>query len=514
MTDEEPTRPIEDAALESAAELLEDDPSAAAELVWSALEERRDRGWSEPDLRLAATILFEGARWLSPDQATLTTSWSTTAADLFDRAGQPGASVQALLLSSSILRSSRAATEAVAILERAIERADAAGLQPLRGRCLSALGQTRLQAGDVVGALNAHEAAQAVFEAAGLPRAVANAKVGAGDARATASDEAGALDNIESALALFEELGDLQGQRRALERLGAIHRTAGRSEQALELLERALPLMEASWDRQGEAEVHRHLAQLELDLGRFAQAETSLEQALALHALEDDLPAMAEDLAALGRVSLEAGRPARGALRLERALTLDHALEAWDRELQDLLDQSACLARAASPAAAAASLQLAAELATELGVPEADQIGEQARQTAEGHHDSSTEGDRGLERLLASPSRAALFFNDLMIVAEAAEDLDAFLVALQGQARALLDANQPAGAIAALVVAEEAVREVGDEEEGDAEDHLAAIAATLGDRLETTALAELRRQVEPAAEQQRSRAISALTADA
>ncbi len=157
--------------------------------------------------------------------------------------------------------------------------ADAGGL---RARIEADLGLTLLAAGSVAAAAQRCASAAQLAEAAGDPRALAQATnvLGVVAWRQGHLDEA--AENLERSLALARELGEVPAEIAALNNLALVRRETADLEQARELTERALALCRSQGDRHREAALENNLADVHNAAGREDEAMAHLKRAVSI----------------------------------------------------------------------------------------------------------------------------------------------------------------------------------------------------------------------------------------
>jgi tetratricopeptide (TPR) repeat protein len=408
--------------------------------------------------------------------------------------------------------------------ERAAMLASEGGDQAedLAADCFSQLGTIRLYKGDIDGAREAYSAARTHFESIGDRRGLANVLGALGDVETRASHLDGALEHYELSLSILEEIGDKRGQAYALKALGTLHTHREEVDEARDALLGALERFRDAWDRVGEGNTYQALGNLVA--GEPELATTYYREALGSHAIASDLRGMAGDFGYLGRAAMRAGRYGEAAMLHERSLALHLRVGAHQEAIYNLIDQSKAFLRLEGQTAAAlACLKLGADAGETLESLDASDVAEHSKTILEqvaAHDpdvaerlakaldaDASSLKTQGILSLLADPTVAVLFFDDMMMTAEVLEDYDQFIDGLLGQARAMQRVDQFDGASAALELAEQAVENMPQHMRSATTKKIAALRDVLG--LTTTTQAENAAEDDDA-EARRARAVEAL----
>ncbi|WP_188316844.1 AfsR/SARP family transcriptional regulator [Solihabitans fulvus] len=182
-----------------------------------------------------------------------------------------------------------------------------------------------------------------------------------------------ALDDLIRSLAVMRELAHRRGEGHVLNDLGNVYRALGRHDEAFEHVERALAVRRDLGDRWGEATTLTNLGNVLRGQGRFEEAVARHDEALALIREIGDPGAegeMRNDLADTHRAAGDADRALGG---YRAALTL--AEQVKDRYQQARAHEGiGRLLRERDPAQARQHWQLALEILTELGFPQADEV--------------------------------------------------------------------------------------------------------------------------------------------
>jgi tetratricopeptide (TPR) repeat protein len=159
------------------------------------------------------------------------------------------------------------------------------------GAIFSLLGNALLQAGQIEAALEAGQAAIALFQQeVDLPR-LARAHLRMGVAYQQAKQAERALHHLGEGLALMRALGDALGQARILNNLGVVYAEASRLQEALDIWQDALALQGHLDDQVGMAYTWLNLAETQWKLGQIEAARSNLAQVQGI-AEKLDLPSL------------------------------------------------------------------------------------------------------------------------------------------------------------------------------------------------------------------------------
>jgi tetratricopeptide (TPR) repeat protein len=217
-------------------------------------------------------------------------------------------------------------------------------------------------------------------------RALASARrVGDRAAEAQARDSLGvvyarwhrlgeALDHHNRALALARRLRDLAGEARVLSNLGTVYAMQNRMEEAVDHHQRARAVFRKLGDGTGQARALGNLGVVSRRQGRPVEAIVHQRQALALFRHLRERVGEAEMLNALGESLQAAGDFAEA--RTEHATALLVAMDIGNRNEQAAAHRglAAAYRAAGDPHRARQHWRRAAEIYTELGLPEAAEI--------------------------------------------------------------------------------------------------------------------------------------------
>jgi predicted ATPase len=153
-----------------------------------------------------------------------------------------------------------------------------------RARILADRSLSAHRRGDDAEALELAEEAVAVADAAGDPRALAQAHNILGVLAKARGRVGDAREHLERSLALAETVDDAGARIAALNNLALAHGASGEFDRALELLDTALVLCASQGDRHREAALRNNVADLLHSAGRSQEAMKHLKQAVAIFA--------------------------------------------------------------------------------------------------------------------------------------------------------------------------------------------------------------------------------------
>lgn len=518
----------ERSVLERVAQLIDEDPLAAAELARDAVREGRDEGWSVEDRDLVARSYLNAAQQLvfarkpaeeARARRATAVEWLQASADEFIKADDTISAAEMLEQAGELAFSLHDLVVAEESFSRASSLASEAGdeASDLTASCLSRLGTICLHRDDLEGAHSAYSGALAAFESAEDRRGHANALGALGDVETRAGEHEAALELYQRSLAILEEIGDQRGLAHAHKALGTLHTHRENDEEAHAALLRALELFRESWDRVGEGNTFQALGNL--FAGDPDQATYYYREALANHAIASDIRGMAGDFGYLGRAAVRGGRFDQAVTLFERSLALHHRVRARREAIHNLADQSkALLQLEGHTPAALACLRIAVDVGETLDGFDTTDLSERLkiilervaarepsvaeRLAAAVNEDAVALKTKSIVALLEDTALAVAFFDDMLITAEVLEDFDAFLGALFGQARAFEKAGLPEGASAAVAVALQAIEQLPSGKRAAAQMKLDALSAELGVDAHASAPGD--------AETRRSRAVEAV----
>ena len=241
-----------------------------------------------------------------------------------EAAGQAGVeNLEGAALFRGALLAGDDSEQAMAGLERALERFLAAGHRINAGHARSQLGAQAESAGDLELATKHQARALQDFRRGGDRGGESAVHARLAVLEALAGDLHAARDHQRRALELQQSLGLDTMQAFSLANLGELEQRLGRPEQARDLLEQARS--RATGVAPAQAAIHLALARLERSTGRLEAAEWHIQRALGLYQALADPAGQARSLAEGARIALETGHIQRAGTRMDEALALDEA---------------------------------------------------------------------------------------------------------------------------------------------------------------------------------------------
>jgi tetratricopeptide (TPR) repeat protein/transcriptional regulator with XRE-family HTH domain len=344
-------------------------PSLAAATVQMA-----DNGWPGHATRLSV-ILFRylEIRAHHPDAITVYSSACRAARSIGDRAAEASA---LNYLSYVDFRLGRY-QQAVSQLEQSLAAYQEAGDPAGHARTLSNLGFVEFHLGRCQQGVRHLEQALAMYREVDDPIGRGNVLVNLGFADLRQGRYRQAIAHLQQAQALYRRIGDMNGAAHALSNLGEAELRQGRHQQAASHLHEALALCRKVGERRNEADILALLGIADLSQGACQQATSHLNQALALSQQANDMSVQAAALNGLGEVLLATGSTADARSQYDAAL--DVAAQVGEKYEQ--ARAHAGLARAYRATGDTGKSHYHGHQAltryTELGAPEANQIGTQ-----------------------------------------------------------------------------------------------------------------------------------------
>lgn len=136
-----------------------------------------------------------------------------------------------------------------------------------------------------------------------------------------------ARSDYEMALRISREQGDQQGEGSALNNLGWVYVVFGQDKQAQEFYEQALGIFREMGDRLGEASTLNNLGRVYEDLSQREQAQLYYEQALQIFREERDRRGEAWSLNNLGKVFRKLGQYEQAIAYLQQALAIRREID-------------------------------------------------------------------------------------------------------------------------------------------------------------------------------------------
>lgn len=178
--------------------------------------------------------------------------------------------------------------------------------------------------------------------------------------------------HIAQCLPIFETIGDRRGWAYALAPLSDVYREQGAYDQALQLLDRCLLVRRQLGDSRWEAATNRSIGVIYRLQGRLEAATTLLDECLAkFRELGEDRLA-AYTLTGLGEVYGDLGHTEKALKSFAASLRVLCALPDRLWEAKTRLSRGIVLRSAADERAALSEFDLALEIFTDLGAPEAN----------------------------------------------------------------------------------------------------------------------------------------------
>ena len=351
----------------------------------------------QPDRALAA---FEPALRLFRDvnnklgEATVLTSRGVVYLDL----GQPQRALDAYRQALPLFREGR-------------ERRSEAGT-------LENIGNVYVRLGEPHRALAFFEQALTLYQQTKELRGEASALGAIGSAYTHLRQPQSARAFFEQALQRFRDLGDRRGEAITLGNLGNVYRDLGQRQKALDLYRQARELHRRTGEKSGEAATLSGIGGLFLRVGQTKQALESFQQALALRREIGDKGGAATSLAQLALVYLDSRQP-------ERALELQRQALPLHREVRDKQAEAATLGYMA------ASEKMRGRLAA------AERYARQALVLLEQRR--ADLGGLSGAKIGFQESSLPTYYRALDVLLKRNKPADAFAVAQQTKARALLD---------------------------------------------------------------------------
>ena len=220
----------------------------------------------------------------------------------------------------------------IAALEVGLAAAQALGQQRDEGSHLTHLGLAYADLGQVVRAIEFHEAALVIDREIGDRRGEGADLGNLGQAYAALGQVERAIELYEEALAVAREIGDRRMEGNSLGNLGIAYKNLGQVEQAIEQYEAALAVARAIGDRRGEG---AHLGNLGLAYAALGQVERAIEQyeaALVIAREIGDRRGEGNHLGNLGLAYADLGQVERAIEQYEAALVISR--EIGDRRME------------------------------------------------------------------------------------------------------------------------------------------------------------------------------------
>lgn len=226
------------------------------------------------------------------------------ALEQFERAGQPREQASTLYSLTFVRRDDPG--EVLALLERGVQIARAAGARDLEGQILQRWSDEDVLHGDYGAALEKARAAVTALERAGRPPQLARALTGLGRVYRLHGSYDLALATFEQALTIHRTTDDVAGIGQSMNAVAVALRVMGRTVEAVAAAQAATTFLEQRGDRTGTLALACHtLATALEDSGRLDEALGAVGRGLASHPHESDRPLLlstrASLLSSLGR---------------------------------------------------------------------------------------------------------------------------------------------------------------------------------------------------------------------
>jgi DNA-binding SARP family transcriptional activator/tetratricopeptide (TPR) repeat protein len=257
--------------------------------------------------------------------------------------------------------------DAIAIYEHARDAARRSGDRGAEAAAVVNLGEVRWRLGSAGHEADGSGQALGVFREIGdrMGEALAHGNLGLLAWRQGRYVEA--ADHYEQALGIFREIGDRVGEARALDNLGAICWRQGHYEQAASRHQRALAVFREIGDRAGQARALANLGAVCRKQGLLERAFDHLEQSRGLSQETGDRACEAEALSDLGEVCRVQGSHQRATEYYQRAIAMFHEIGHQASEAEALNGLGQALLAMVRPGPARASHARALALAIEAG---------------------------------------------------------------------------------------------------------------------------------------------------
>ncbi len=340
-------------------------------------------------------------------------------------------------------------------------------------------------------------------------------------------------ENAKGSPAEDNETGDSAGGTDARDEAEKLRRQArdlgdvGELEGAEHYLEQALALFREVGDRGEQAEVQRSLGMLALARKDPNAALERFKEAFGLHLAAGDRENIAHDLGYLAHASTASKGHARAVLYVETALALHRSSGNETAILLDLAAQGeAILALVGQLPAGLACLHQAIRYGEKVEFPRLAELRLRYEsimgQLGDNFPDKAAELERafeveaedirmeGVHSLLANPELSVSFFDDQYLVASALDDAGGVFSSLGSQSQCLAEAGHVRGGVAALTLAEEALKDLPPSADKMVREALQDWRASLEDAADEKDLAALRAEVSGDAEEIRREAVSSV----
>lgn len=246
-------------------------------------------------------------------------------------------------------------------------RASAMTTGAARGQALNSLGLTYWRSGRYPEAIENLQHALAEFRACRDRRSEGRAVGNLGILQARLGRYAEALELFRRACAIAEQQGNLVGEGPQRGNLGAIYVRLGRYQEATDCLRRALEISRTVGDRAGECRTLDHLGVLAIRQGRPAEALRLHGQALAISREIGDRSDEVDALSHLGTAHRWLGHRPTSLQQHRRAVALAREIDSQEGEAAALNDRGSSLHAFTLLDQSLQSHQRALDIATGLG---------------------------------------------------------------------------------------------------------------------------------------------------
>jgi len=333
-----------------------------------------ERGWPQYATRLA-TCLY---RYLhAGGYYTEAAALHEHARDAARHTGDRAAEARELTSLATIAMRQGRCQQATGHLQQALdlfrETRDLVG----QARALSILGLIDLEQGRWPQAVGHFAQALTFFQQASDHTGTACALGNIGFAAEQQGRHRQARSYLRQALALSRKTGDRNSEGYALNHLGLVDAHLGRYQQAISRLQRAAALFQEIGSADGQAEALVTLGLVDLAQGRHEQAAGRCQQALTVCQQASDRFGEIRALNSLGEVLLTTGQPSRARTQHAAALALAGQLDSPYQQARAHHGLARAYHAIGDPGHARRHWRKALTIYTDLGAPEADQVGAQ-----------------------------------------------------------------------------------------------------------------------------------------
>jgi tetratricopeptide (TPR) repeat protein len=290
------------------------------------------------------------------------------------RAAEKGAARQAPLMVAEARLHEATARWRLGVYEPAIEAAEAAralwdkaGDRYGASNALTLIANVRMNQGDLEGALERYETVLAIRREIGDRGGEGGSLNNLAIVYLEQGDLPGALERYEQALAIRREIGDRRGEATVLNNMAAVFLQQGNLSAGLERLERALAIHQQTGDRHGQGFTLNSIGAALYYMGDFEGARRRYEEALAIRREIGERRGEAESLANIADVLNQLGNPSGARERFEEALAIHREIGYLQGEALALINLGEVYLAQAEPRRAAVSLEEALQICREIG---------------------------------------------------------------------------------------------------------------------------------------------------